>query len=79
MAEKKFSKTVINKKTGRKNTVKFGDPNGTISPGTPRGNSYCARSAKIKGDWKSDENSPNKLSRKKWGCVGSKSYKSKVK
>lgn len=30
---------------------------------------------KIKGDWRSDRNSPNALSRKKWGCVGSKSVK----
>lgn len=36
---------------------------------------YCARSAKIKGDWKSDPNSPNNLSRKKWKCRGSKSMK----
>ena len=79
MAEKKFSKTIINKETGRKKTVKFGDPKGTISPGTPRGDAYCSRSAKIKGNWKSDKNSPNNLSRKKWGCVNDKSYKSKVK
>ena len=75
MAEKKFKKVVTNPETGRKKTVKYGDPNGTISPGTPRGNSYCARSAKIKGDWKSDPNSPNNLSRKKWNCSGSKSLK----
>jgi len=35
----------------------------------------CARSAKIKGDWKSDPNSPNRLSRRKWKCKGSKSMK----
>lgn len=79
MAEKKFKKVITNPETGRKKTVKFGDPKGTINPGTPKGDAYCARSAKIKGDWKSDKNSPNSLSRKKWGCVGSKSYKSKAK
>ena len=77
--EKKFSKTVVNKETGRTKTVKYGQKGATISPGTKRGDAYCARSAKIKGDWKSDPNSPNNLSRKKWGCVGSKSQKSRVK
>ena len=75
MADKKFSKTIVNPKTGRKKTVKYGDPKGTIKPGTPKGDSYCARSAKIKGDWKSDPNSPNNLSRKKWKCRGSKSMR----
>ncbi len=73
MADKKFSKTFTNPDTGRKNTVRYGDPKGTIQPGTSKGDAYCARSAKIKGDWKSDPNSPNNLSRKKWRCKGSKS------
>ena len=75
MSEKRFTKVVTNPATGRKRTVKFGQKGATISPGTARGNSYCARSAKIKGDWKSDPNSPNRLSRKKWRCKGSKSMK----
>ena len=80
--EKRFSKKVVNKETGRTKTVKFGqagkaaDGGDRIRPGTAKGNAYCARSAKIKGDWKSDPNSPNNLSRKKWKCVGSKSRKS---
>ena len=73
--EKKFSKTVVNPKTGRKKTVKYGQKGATISPGSKRGDAYCARSAKIKGDWKSDKNSPNNLSRRKWKCKGSKSMK----
>ena len=73
--EKKFSKTVVNPKTGRKKTVKYGQKGATISPGTSKGDSYCARSLKIKGDWKSDKNSPNSLSRKKWRCKGAKSMK----
>lgn len=73
--EKKFSKTVVNPKTGRKKTVRYGQKGSTISPGTKRGDSYCARSAKIKGDWKSNPNSPNALSRRKWKCKGSKSMK----
>ena len=79
--EKRFTKVVTNPATGRKRTVKFGqagkaaDGGDRIRPGTSKGDSYCARSAKIKGDWKSDPNSPNRLSRKKWGCKGSKSMK----
>lgn len=79
--EKRFSKKVVNKETGRIKTVKYGqagkaaDGGDRIRPGTAKGNAYCARSAKIKGDWKSDPNSPNNLSRKKWGCVKDKSVK----
>jgi hypothetical protein len=73
--KKRFSKVVKNPETGRTKTVKYGQAGSTISPGTKRGDSYCARSAKIKGDWKDDPNSPNNLSRKKWRCRGSKSMK----
>jgi hypothetical protein len=79
--EKRFKKVITNPETGRKNTVKFGqagkakDGGDRIRPGTAKGDAYCARSAKIKGDWKSNPNSPNSLSRKKWGCSGSKSTK----
>ena len=75
MSEKRFKKVVINPETGRKKTIKYGQNDATISPGSARGDSYCARSAKIKGDWKSDPNSPNNLSRRKWKCSGSKSMK----
>lgn len=79
--EKRFKKVITNPDTGRKNTVKYGqsgksaDGKDRIRPGTAKGDSYCARSAGIKGDWKSDPNSPNNLSRKKWHCKGSKSVK----
>jgi hypothetical protein len=79
--EKRFTKVVKNPKTGRTKTVKYGqagkakDGGDRIRPGTAKGDAYCARSAKIKGDWKSDPNSPNNLSRKKWKCRGSKSMK----
>ena len=69
MAEKKFKTKVGGK------TVKFGAKGYSIAPGTAKGDAYCARSAKIKGDWKSDPNSPNNLSRRKWRCKGSKSMK----
>jgi hypothetical protein len=79
--KKRFSKVVKNPETGRTKTVKYGqagkaaDGGDRIRPGTAKGDSYCARSAKIKGDWKDDENSPNRLSRKKWRCRGSKSMR----
>jgi hypothetical protein len=79
--EKRFEKKVKNPKTGRTKTVKYGqagkaaDGGDRIRPGTAKGDAYCARSAKIKGDWKDDENSPNRLSRKKWRCRGSKSMR----
>jgi hypothetical protein len=77
----RFTKIVVNPKTGRKRTVKFGqagkaaDGKDRIRPSTKKADAYCARSAKIKGDWKNDPNSPNRLSRKKWKCKGSKSMK----
>ena len=79
--EKRFTKVVKNPKTGRTKTVKYGqagkaaDGKDRIRPLTKKADAYCARSAKIKGDWKSDKNSPNNLSRKKWRCRGSKSMK----
>lgn len=79
--EKRFAKVVKNPATGRTKTVKYGqagkaaDGKDRIRPLTKKADAYCARSAKIKGDWKSDPNSPNNLSRKKWKCKGSKSTK----
>ena len=77
--KRRFKKVVTNKKTGRKKTVKFGqagkakDGGDRIRPNTSKGDAYCARSNKIKGNWRSDPNSPNNLSRKKWKCHGNKS------
>jgi hypothetical protein len=79
--KKRFSKVVKNPETGRTKTVKYGqagkaaDGGDRIRPFTKKADAYCARSAKIKGDWKDDPNSPNNLSRKKWRCRGSKSMK----
>ena len=72
---KKSVKVVKNAVTGRTKKVSYGQKGAKIAPGTKKGDAYCARSAKIKGDWKSDPNSPNNLSRKKWKCSGSKSMK----
>ena len=79
--KKRFKKVVTNPETGRENTIRYGlagmasDGKDRIRPGTKKADAYCARSAKIKGDWKDDKNSPNQLSRKKWKCKGSKSIK----
>ena len=78
---KRFVKVVKNPETGRTKKVSYGqagkasDGKDRIRPGTKKGDAYCARSAKIKGDWKNNPNSPNALSRKKWKCRGSKSMK----
>jgi hypothetical protein len=80
-AGKASVKIVKNAVTGRTRKVSYGqagkakDGGKRIRPGTAKGDAYCARSAKIKGDWKDDPNSPNRLSRKKWKCKGSKSMK----
>ena len=70
MADKKF-KAKINGKT-----VKFGAKGYSISPGTPKGDAYCARSSGIKKCAKPP--CANDLSRKAWGCVGKQSIKSKA-
>jgi hypothetical protein len=73
---KKFVKVVKNKKTGRTKKVSYGATGFTISPGTKKGDSYCARSYGIKmklpPSKRNDPNSPNNLSRKKWKCAGKK-------
>jgi hypothetical protein len=68
MAEKKFTATIDGK------TRSFGAKGYSISPGTPKGDNYCARSSGIK----TCKNPPcaNALSRKAWGCRGKKSIKS---
>ena len=73
--QKARSKTIINKATGRKKTVKYGQKGASVKPGTKKGDAYCARSNKIKGDWRKSPNSPNSLSRKRWRCKGAKSMR----
>jgi len=76
---KRFVKVYKNPKTGRTKKVSYGqagkakDGGDRIRPGTKKGDAYCARSNKIKGDWRKNPNSPNSLSRKKWKCSGEKS------
>jgi hypothetical protein len=72
---KKYSKTVTNPETGRKNTIRYGAKGYRIAPGTDKGDRYCARSF---GDMKSEgyncagaeRNTPLCLSRVKWKCSG---------
>lgn len=76
---KKFVKVVTDKKTGRKRKVSYGQAGkaksggARIRPGTPKGDAYCARSAKIKKCKKPP--CANALSRKKWKCRGKKSMR----
>tara|TARA_R110000868_G_scaffold108859_3_gene296830 strand:- start:65 stop:325 length:261 start_codon:yes stop_codon:yes gene_type:complete len=50
-----------------------------VKAGTPKGDSYCARSLGIKKglskEKQSNPNTPNNLSRKRWKCSGAKSRK----
>ncbi len=77
---KKYTHTYTDSKTGKKRKVRYGAKGYSISPGTKKGDAYCARSY---GDMKShnkdcsgkDRNTPMCLSRKKWKCKGKKSSK----
>jgi len=55
------------------NETHFGASGYTIKPGSPAGNSYCARSAGID----SKRGSPNWWARQLWSCKGSKSVSEK--
>lgn len=77
--QKASKKTYTNPKTGKKNTVRYGQKGAKVAPGTSKGDSYCARSNGIKkalpASKRNDPNTPNNLSRKKWRCSGDKSKK----
>jgi len=80
MTDKKYKKVVKDPDTGRKKTVRYGAKGYRIAPGTERGDSYCARSWGQMKDYPEaakDPNSPLRLSRQKWQCVGKKSVKKK--
>lgn len=38
------------------------------APGSKRQRSYCARSGKIGGSWKTNKKSPNWVQRRRWKC-----------
>ena len=56
-------------------TINFGAKGYRIKPGTSAGDSYCARSAGIKGA--NDRSSANYWARQLWSCRGSKSVSNK--
>lgn len=55
--------------------IHFGASGYRIKPGTDAGNSYCARSEKIKGA--NDKTSANYWARQLWSCEGNKSVSDK--
>lgn len=73
------AKMVTDPKTGKKVKRSYGqagkakDGEARVQPGTKKGDSYCARSEKIKKCKKPP--CANDLSRKRWKCKGSKSMK----
>ena len=79
---KRFVKVIRNSKTGRTRKVSYGQAGKArgggdrIKRGTAKADSYCARSAGINKKYPrtaKDPNSPNNLSRRKWGCRGKRS------
>lgn len=56
-------------------TINFGAKGYRIKPGTPAGDSYCARSSAIKGA--NDKSTPNYWARQLWSCKGKKSVSKK--
>jgi hypothetical protein len=69
-AKGKKYKVVVNGKT-----INFGAKGYKIKPGTSAGDSYCARSAGIKGT--NDKTSANYWARQLWSCKGNKSVSKK--
>lgn len=74
----KGKRFVSKKGTSYGQAGKAKDGKDRIKPGTSTGDAYCARSNKIKGNWRSNPDSPNNLSRRKWKCHGSKSRRAKA-
>tara|TARA_R110000751_G_scaffold94663_1_gene184755 strand:+ start:386 stop:649 length:264 start_codon:yes stop_codon:yes gene_type:complete len=73
----KVKVTSSGKKVSYGQAGKAKDGGSRVKAGTPKGDSYCARSAGIKKglskDKQNDPNTPNNLSRKRWKCSGTKS------
>jgi hypothetical protein len=72
-AKGKAVRVTVPGKGGKKVTRSVGQAGVTPQPGTKKGDSYCARTAKIP----KCKNPPcaNDISRKRWKCEGSKSKK----
>lgn len=63
MSKKRF---FIFSSTGKK--VKVSSKKRVGKVGSKRWLSYCARSGQIKGNWKSNPDSPNNAQRYRWKC-----------
>ena len=70
---RKGKKWMIRSPSGR--MIHAGAQGYTVAPGTPRGDSYCARSSGIPTP---SRYTPNALARRMWGCVGKKSVKARA-
>ena len=57
---------IRNPYTGKMITVSMAVPHAG-KPG-PKRDAYCARTAKIKGNWKRNPNSKNLVQRRRWKC-----------
>lgn len=57
---------IKNPYTGRMMTVSSAVPYAGRSG--PKRSAYCARTAKIKGNWKRNKNSANLVQRRRWKC-----------
>ena len=73
----KVKTTASGKKVSYGQAGKAKDGGSRVKAGTPKGDSYCARSQGIKKalpkSKQNDPNTPNNLSRKRWKCSGAKS------
>lgn len=59
--------------TGRGRCIHFGQPGATVKPGTPKGDSFCARSYPLSRKQASRAATANDLARLDWRCKGKKS------
>jgi hypothetical protein len=55
-------------KSGTGKTITVSSKVRVGKPGSARQKSYCARSAKIRGNWKTNKDSKNYSQRRRWKC-----------
>ena len=75
MAKPRKGKAKVKITASGKN-VSYGQKGAKVRPNSPKGDSYCSRAyAQLKKFKKaaSDPNSPLRLSRKRWKCIGKRS------
>lgn len=53
--------------------VHFGAKGAKVKPGTPKGNSFCARTLPLSKKQKSKSPTPNDFARRDWKCRGKRS------